>query len=402
MTMTLKKMEIRNIDISQLSFDDNKLSVRGYVNKTGQPSVLLGEGNNQFHEIMMPGVFKDAISRAKTIDFLLEHDNEKVLASTSNGSLSVNEDNTGLFMSADIIPTIYGHDGYSLIKSKIIKGMSFGMEVLDDSWSLGNDGYPLRRVNKINLYEVSAVRYPAYSESLLEARGIKEIRDIPVPSREELLDQGEKESSEVDTEMLNDKLDALITAVSQLCEAMSPDEDRAGKKKAFTAEVKEPAARAKKENGDGEDQKETKDEDRDGKKKSAQSVGEVKMPTPRAKDVKKADEKAEDEKEPKGSDTQNGEDRAGKKKAFNAEVKMPTPRSKSCGKNGEERDDSDVDVPASGGEADIPDTDVEQDSKKSKKLDDKDKQKLEQAKRSLELAKKSGALEAFFNSKEVE
>ena len=60
--------------------------------------------------------------------------------------------------------------------------MSFGFIVLDDEWDRSggrfDDGIPLRTVREIILKEVSAVRFPAYLSSSIEARGLEELKEL--------------------------------------------------------------------------------------------------------------------------------------------------------------------------------------------------------------------------------
>jgi len=57
------------------------------------------------------------------------------------------------------------------------------MKVIRDEWELVDyDGYemPIRTIFEIELYEVSALRTPAYPETLVQTRGI-EIKEIEIP-----------------------------------------------------------------------------------------------------------------------------------------------------------------------------------------------------------------------------
>ena len=76
-----------------------------------------------------------------------------------------------------MVDTQVARDAYQWIKTGIIKGMSFGFVVLDDSWDYSGE-IPFRTVNAIELYEVSAVRFPAYLASDIEARGIKNLKEF--------------------------------------------------------------------------------------------------------------------------------------------------------------------------------------------------------------------------------
>jgi HK97 family phage prohead protease len=178
----MKRMELRTQSIDIRSNDDDSLTVSGYVNKTNQLSETLGAAK-RFREKIEPGVFKRAIQRAKDIHFFAEHNKDRILASTKNGSLTLREDNQGLYMEATISPTSWGKDYYQLIKDGIISNMSFGFRTIADSWEKqGNEN--IRTIKDMDLFEVSAVRDPAYSQSSIAARSI-EVDEVDVPEIEE-------------------------------------------------------------------------------------------------------------------------------------------------------------------------------------------------------------------------
>ncbi|WP_368906738.1 phage major capsid protein [Bacillus wiedmannii] len=174
------KMELRVNRTNIEANEDGSMTVSGYVNKTEQFSEMLGR-NEKFKEKISRGAFKRAIEKAKEIHFLAEHDGEKILSSTRNGSLELSEDANGLYMSAIITPTSWGKDYYELIKSGILKNMSFGFRSIKDSWKKV-EGYFERIVHELELFEVSVVKDPAYSQSSISARGIDIVEDVEVPS----------------------------------------------------------------------------------------------------------------------------------------------------------------------------------------------------------------------------
>lgn len=135
-----------------------------------------------FRETINPNAFETAIASGDVIDFYAEHNPDKLLATTSNGSLVLRVDDQGLYMEAQMLDTNDGRDTYELIKTGVITSMSFGFIVLDDSWDMDggdfDDGVPLRTVNELFLKEVSAVRFPAYLSSSIEARGMKALKDF--------------------------------------------------------------------------------------------------------------------------------------------------------------------------------------------------------------------------------
>ncbi|MDK7419257.1 HK97 family phage prohead protease [Bacillus paranthracis] len=174
-----EKFELRLIN-SELTGSDEDLKVSGYVNKTNQWSQQLGV-RKKFVERILPGTFNRALQAGNEIHFYAEHDPSKILATTRNGSLTLREDEQGLFMSATISDTSWGRDYHTLIKDGIIQNMSFGMKVLKDSWKKLSDGTYERSISDLFLGEVSAVRNPAYAQSTIAARSIEVIEDVEVP-----------------------------------------------------------------------------------------------------------------------------------------------------------------------------------------------------------------------------
>lgn len=170
------KFELRFNDVELTGSENDGLRVSGYVNKTGQWSQTLGS-RKKFVERIEPGTFNRALQNGNEIHFYAEHDPAKILASTRNGSLTLREDEQGLFMSAIISDTSWGRDYHTLIKDGIIRNMSFGMKVLKDTWKQLSDGTYERSISDLFLAEVSAVRNPAYAQSEINARSIDIVDD---------------------------------------------------------------------------------------------------------------------------------------------------------------------------------------------------------------------------------
>jgi HK97 family phage major capsid protein/HK97 family phage prohead protease len=207
-------MELRFNQSDIQTYEDGSMTVSGYVNKTEQFSELLGH-SQRFKEKIAKGAFSNAIKKAKEIHFLAEHDSNQILASTRNDSLKLTEDENGLYMSATISPTSWGKDYYELIKSGILQNMSFGFRAIKDSWKKNVQGYFERTVQDLDLFEVSVVRDPAYSQSSISARGIDVLEDIEIPA--EVINGGTKEMNkkaliEQRNEMLVE-LEEILTTV---------------------------------------------------------------------------------------------------------------------------------------------------------------------------------------------
>lgn len=181
---------MKNIELRMNSFnviendDEGKLIVSGYVNETGKQSHLLGT-KKKFKETIQKGAFTRALKKGNDIHFLAEHDENKILASTRNGSLTLKEDEKGLLMTAEISDTSYGRDYHTLIKDGILRNMSFGFSVDKDKWRKLNDGTYTRDIDDLTLFEVSVVTNPAYPQSSISARGLNIIEDVEIPNIEE-------------------------------------------------------------------------------------------------------------------------------------------------------------------------------------------------------------------------
>ena len=175
----MEQMEVRVLS-SHINSNDNDLVVEGLVNQTESLSHVLGR-HKKFREKIKKGAFQEAINESRRIDFLAEHKQDFLLATTENNSLELWEDNEGLKMRAKIAPTSYGKDFYTLMSEKLISHMSFGFKVLKDSWKSGIDGIYERTVEKLELKEVSVVRNPAYPASAISARGIELVEDVEIP-----------------------------------------------------------------------------------------------------------------------------------------------------------------------------------------------------------------------------
>lgn len=218
-------LELRS---ENFEFNDNDLTVSGYVNKAGDVSKVIGrpDKNGQlqfFYETIDPQAFVDSINNrpdGKPIDLYADHDSQKLLATTDNGSLELNVDDVGLHMRAHIVNTNDGRDAYELIKSGIMGKMSFGFRVkhaiMDYSYANAHK-YPLRKVDSLDLMEVSAVRFPAYLDTNIEARNSQEAfielekRGFNVSNFELNIDEnGENDLNMNFEEMKSDEIRSII------------------------------------------------------------------------------------------------------------------------------------------------------------------------------------------------
>jgi HK97 family phage prohead protease len=164
----MNRMEFRIKDV-QLDHSDRK--VGGYVNVTERSSELLfsHQRNKWFTEVMKKGVFERALKKNQSIPCLLEHDWNKELAHTSKGTLELREDNIGLRFDA----YIEDEEVYQQVKNGEINSCSFGFTVEKQDFEEVNSRCEKRYVHEINLKEISLVKNPAYTGSLVEQRNLE-------------------------------------------------------------------------------------------------------------------------------------------------------------------------------------------------------------------------------------
>ncbi|AHG23926.1 capsid maturation protease [Staphylococcus phage vB_SepS_SEP9] len=199
----MAKVEFRMHDAKMTSEGD--MIVAGYVNQTEQFSQELGLAK-RFKEKISKGAFQRAISKSdRDIDFLAEHDSSVVLASTKNGTLDLKEDDKGLYMEARVINTSAGRDWYEMISSGLITNMSFGFQSINDEWRSVGENLFERTINDLELFEVSAVRNPAYAQSSISNRGLDTSDEDIVP-----------EDIEEENVMEQRTANQLLTAISEL------------------------------------------------------------------------------------------------------------------------------------------------------------------------------------------
>lgn len=191
-------MEFRIKDVNLQCEEGGLLKIGGYVNVTERESEMLysKRSGKWFKEIMKRGVFKSAISKAKEIPLLFEHNWNKQLATTSNNSLTLREDNIGLRFDA----VIEDEEVYNQVRSGAINSCSFGFRALEDEIIPINERLEKRIVSCIELLEVSLVKNPAYVGSLVESRAyeeeLEENKNTPTEEPEDSNEEVTKEEVE--------------------------------------------------------------------------------------------------------------------------------------------------------------------------------------------------------------
>ena len=207
------RVEIRN----------DSVFIHGYVNAVERLSKPIRETLHgrirTFLERIKAGVFRNALKKNDNVLVLLNHDNNRVLASTGEGSAVLTEDNIGL--RAEI--TITDKEVVQKARDGRLSGWSFGFIANDDEITTeGKD--EIRTVTDMELLEVSILddtKAPAYYGTSIEAREggarMKEIRaDAFEQTEEQTTEQTEQQTISIE------KLAELVAA--KVIEALKTEE----------------------------------------------------------------------------------------------------------------------------------------------------------------------------------
>ena len=178
----MKKIERRTFtvrDVEARQAEDGTMTLRGYAAVFNEASVPL-----PFIETIAPGAFRKTLSETPDVRLLINHEGLP-LARTKNGTLTLTEDDRGLYMDAIIADTTEGRDLYKLVERGDVDQMSFAFRVIRQKY---NEDRSQRTLTEVSLADgdVSVVTYPAYPTTTVEARealrtaieAIKEGREI--------------------------------------------------------------------------------------------------------------------------------------------------------------------------------------------------------------------------------
>lgn len=117
-------------------------------------------------DIVQKGAFEESIRQlhlGKSIPILWQHRQDKPIGSIEH----MEEDEYGLYISARILTSIpSGNEAWQLIKSQVVCGFSIGFVASGEYLDYSSD---TRILNKIDLWEVSIVTFPANEETLITA-----------------------------------------------------------------------------------------------------------------------------------------------------------------------------------------------------------------------------------------
>jgi len=178
-------------------------------------------------EVIEPGALDNA--DLKDVRFLVGHDTSGIpLARSRNNNenstmqLTVGENGMDIRVDLDIENNHRAKELYSAVKRGDISGMSFMFTVDKDAWEDLESDQPLRRITAISrVFEVSAVTFPAYEGTSLEAASEDSALESARASLESARKQLEEErAAQAETE----RRTALLERLENLTKEVKHDE----------------------------------------------------------------------------------------------------------------------------------------------------------------------------------
>ena len=167
-----------------------------------------------FREIIEPGALIGA--DLKDVPLFVNHNDRMIPVARSrnnnaNSTMRLILTDAGMDIEADIDTerNATARELDSAVERGDIDGMSFMFTVADERWEGLDTDYPTRHINKFDrIFEVSAVTWPAYESTTINARG-KEALESARSALESARQQRAK-SPEGDLELEKEKIKALF------------------------------------------------------------------------------------------------------------------------------------------------------------------------------------------------
>ncbi len=148
-----REVKLYPLDIKSLSLDG---LFEGYASLFGKED--LG------HDIVMPGAFRDTLTERghSGVKMLFQHDPMQPIGNW----LKVQEDARGLYVRGRLLTEIArAREVLALMRSGAIDGLSIGFRMVKGA----RDRFGVRRLQKIDLWEISVVTFPMQPEARITA-----------------------------------------------------------------------------------------------------------------------------------------------------------------------------------------------------------------------------------------
>ena len=199
MSKSDREYRAMSMAIEEQAEGDERMTVIGYASTFDQPYKLWGDEEVEVWE----QVDRRAFEETDMSDVIMQYDHQgRVFARIRNNTLTVEPDEVGLFVRADLSGTEIGRNLYEEIAGGYTDRMSFGFTVAaDEQLRTEEDGKikVLRTITKIGkLYDVSAVSLPANPGTSISARFLDGAIEEARTERSRLLELEEKRQAVIE------------------------------------------------------------------------------------------------------------------------------------------------------------------------------------------------------------
>ena len=198
-----------NFDVSAQNNEEHGNFIEGRAIVFDSPTDI-----GPFEEIISRDALKETDLR--DVRFLVNHNTNMIpLARSRNNNenstmqLKITEEGLDIRADLDTEGNTDAANLYSATKRGDISGMSFMMTVDGEEWDWENEEHPTRTITRIGkVFEVSAVSFPAYEATSLEARDNEEALESAKSALESAKAEAEKSEAINELNSLLDELEA--------------------------------------------------------------------------------------------------------------------------------------------------------------------------------------------------
>lgn len=158
------------LEVRSIEGDDGKRTASGYACLFDNVTDIGGFWREQF----APGAFSKSLQERDVVA-LHSHNNGRPVGRKSRGTLDIREDERGLAFTNDLPDTSDGRDLVVQIGRGDIEGMSLSFRALKEEWDETVEP-PMRTIVEANLYEITYTAFPAYPDTQVGLRSLKNIQ----------------------------------------------------------------------------------------------------------------------------------------------------------------------------------------------------------------------------------
>lgn len=162
-----QERQLRSFPFVLREDEEKGFYAEGYPIVFEQPTVLFVDGGIEYWEV----IDRHALDETDMEDVIFNYDHKgKIMARTRNNTLWLTVDEKGLFARMRLDGTQAGREMYEEIKKGYVDRMSFQFSIdpAYDEYDPEAHMWTIRKIKR--LYDVSAVSFPAYEQTSLDAR----------------------------------------------------------------------------------------------------------------------------------------------------------------------------------------------------------------------------------------